>query len=284
MGCPPPPASLRPWLSSAFISGAVSSFRQLFTQSARKLALNMAIRWHTESRNRHNQSNTDVISNFIVPFLSFSLTLSSSPFISHSICSPPHDHNPSTSIGTESVRKREIYIGGVLIAYWLEHLPYQSEVKTHDEDKPQFDKVINWWQNQQNQYLLVCLLIMCRYICTREYICVPLFLCLYAHEYYLILFLVLQLQSCSLSTIPLPGLGTVQWSSNQMSPTVPVEHQSFATGQDPAAKADLSPTKGREAVVGGEAWAGETLWQESWEGLGGKFTGWTTKAWVTSGT
>lgn len=44
-----------------------------------------------------------------------------------------------------------------------------------------------------------------------------------------------------------------------MSPTVPVEDQSLATGQHPAAKADLSPTKRGEAVVGGEAWAGETL-------------------------
>lgn len=100
--------SLCPWLSSAFISAAVSSFRQLFTQSARKPALNTAIRWHTESRNRHNQSSTDVISNFIIPSLSFSLTLSSSPFVSRSICSPPHDHNSSTSM--------EIYKEGEWIA------------------------------------------------------------------------------------------------------------------------------------------------------------------------
>lgn len=36
-------------------------------------------------------------------------------------------------------------------------------------------------------------------------------------------------------------------------------------------------------MVGGEAWAGETLRQECGEGLGGKLTGWTTEAWVTSG-
>lgn len=35
-------------------------------------------------------------------------------------------------------------------------------------------------------------------------------------------------------------------------------------------------------MVGGQAWAGETLRQESWEGLGGELTGWTTKSWVTS--
>lgn len=105
-----PPSSLCPWLSCAFNRDAVSSFRQLFTQSARKLELNMAIRWHTESRNRHNQSNTDAISNFIVPSLSFSHTFSSSPFISPLICSPPYDHNPSPSIGVwgkERWRKEE---------------------------------------------------------------------------------------------------------------------------------------------------------------------------------
>lgn len=87
LGLPPPTSSLCPWPSGAFISGAVSPLRQLFTQSARKLALNMAIRWHTESRNRHNQSNTDVISNFIV-FLSHTFT-------SHSICAPPPWPQPS---------------------------------------------------------------------------------------------------------------------------------------------------------------------------------------------
>lgn len=35
-------------------------------------------------------------------------------------------------------------------------------------------------------------------------------------------------------------------------------------------------------MVGGEAWAGETLRQEGWEGLRGQLTGWTTEAWVTS--
>lgn len=95
-------------LSSAelcFHSAAVSSFRQLFTQSATKLALNMAIRWHTAHCNRHNQSNTDAISNFIAPFQSFSLShFHPPPFISALICSPPHDHNPSSSIGTRSMK------------------------------------------------------------------------------------------------------------------------------------------------------------------------------------
>lgn len=58
-----------------FRSAAVSSFWQLFTQSAtKKLGLNMAIRWHTDICNRHNQSNTDAISNFITPFQSVSLS------------------------------------------------------------------------------------------------------------------------------------------------------------------------------------------------------------------
>lgn len=90
----------------------------------------MAIRWHTVSRNRPNQSNTDAISNFIVPSLSLSLTFSSSPFISPLICSPPHDHNPSPSIGTQSMKERGIDEGGERIADWLEHLHYKSEVKT----------------------------------------------------------------------------------------------------------------------------------------------------------
>lgn len=67
-----------------------------------------------------------------------------------------------------------------------------------------------------------------------------------------------------------------------MSPAVSVEDQSLAAGQHPTAEADLSPAERREAVVGGEAWAGETLRQECWEGLGGELTGWTTKSWVTS--
>lgn len=93
-------------------SAAVSSFWQLFMQPATKLRLNMAIRWHTEICNRHNQSNTDAISNFITPFQSFSLTFSSFLFISSLICSPPHDHNPSSSTGTQSMKERGIDEGG----------------------------------------------------------------------------------------------------------------------------------------------------------------------------
>lgn len=68
-----------------------------------------------------------------------------------------------------------------------------------------------------------------------------------------------------------------------MPPAVPVENQSLSTGQHPTAEADLRSTKGRETVVGGEAWAGEAFGQECWEGLGGQFTGRTTEARVTSG-
>lgn len=84
------------------------------------------------------------------------------------------------------------------------------------------------------------------------------------------------------SALLIPGLGAVKWSSDQVSSAVPVEDQSFATGEHPATKADLSPTKGGEAMVGGEAWAGKPLRQECWEGLGGKLTSRTTEAWVTS--
>lgn len=54
-----------------------------------------------------------------------------------------------------------------------------------------------------------------QYTCihTREYISVPLFLCLCVYEYDSVL-LVLHLKSCPLSALLLPGLGTVQWSSN----------------------------------------------------------------------
>lgn len=68
-----------------------------------------------------------------------------------------------------------------------------------------------------------------------------------------------------------------------MSPAVPVEDQGLAAGQHPAAKADLGPAERGEAVVGGEAWAGETLGQERREGLGGELAGRATEAWVTSG-
>lgn len=80
----------------------------------------------------------------------------------------------------------------------------------------------------------------------------------------------------------LPGLGTVQWSGDQVSPAVSVEDQGLATRQHPTSKADLGPTERGEAVVGGKAWAGETLRQECWEGLGGQLTGRTAEARVTS--
>lgn len=80
---------------------------------------------------------------------------------------------------------------------------------------------------------------------------------------------------------PLPGLGTVQWSGDQVSPAVSVEDQGLATRQHPTSKADLGPTERGEAVVGGEAWAGETFRQERWECLGGELTGRTAEARVT---
>lgn len=80
----------------------------------------------------------------------------------------------------------------------------------------------------------------------------------------------------------LPGLGTVQWSGDQVSPAVSVEDQGLATRQHPTSKADLGPTERGEAVVGGEAWAGETLRQERRECLGGELTGRTAEARVTS--
>lgn len=67
-----------------------------------------------------------------------------------------------------------------------------------------------------------------------------------------------------------------------MSPAVSVEDQGLATCQHPTSKADLGPTERGEAVVGGEAWAGETLRQERRECLGGKLTGRTTETRVTS--
>lgn len=67
------------------------------------------------------------------------------------------------------MRERGIDEGGEQIADWLEHLQYQSEVKTPDEDKPWVYKVIYWWPNQQNLNLLVCMMEMCMsllvYVC-----------------------------------------------------------------------------------------------------------------------
>ena len=154
-------------------------------------------------------------------------------------------HLPGT--GTQTMRERGIDGGGERIADWLEHSRYQSEVKTPDEDE------------QSN------LLVAKSAEAKSE------------HRMYM-------KQVCfSFSALSLPGLGTVQWSGNQVSPAVPVEHQGLAAGQHPAAEADLRPAKRGEAVVGGEARAGETLRQESREGLGGKLAGRTTEAWVTSG-
>lgn len=67
-----------------------------------------------------------------------------------------------------------------------------------------------------------------------------------------------------------------------MSPAVSVEDQGLAAGKDPTSKTDLGSAEGGEAVVGGEARAGETLREKSREGLGGKLTGWTAETWVTS--
>lgn len=67
-----------------------------------------------------------------------------------------------------------------------------------------------------------------------------------------------------------------------MSPAVPVKDQSLAAGKHSAAEADFSPTKRREAVVGGETWTRETLGQEGWECLRCELTSWTAEARVTS--
>lgn len=64
-----------------------------------------------------------------------------------------------------------------------------------------------------------------------------------------------------------PGLGAVQEGGDELAPPVLVEDQGLAAGQDPAAKADLGPTDGVEAVVGGEAGAGEALGDEHGESL-----------------
>lgn len=65
-----------------------------------------------------------------------------------------------------------------------------------------------------------------------------------------------------------------------MPPAVPVEDQCLAAGQHAAAEADLGAAEGGEAVVGGEARAGETLREERREGLGGQLAGRTAEAWV----
>ena len=83
--------------------------------------------------------------------------------------------------------------------------------------------------------------------------------------------------------LALPGLGAVQGGGDQVSPAVPVEHQGLAAGQHPAAEADLGPPQRREAVIGGEARAGEALRQEGREGLGGQLTRRTAEPRVTSG-
>lgn len=114
----------------------------------------MAIRWHTESRNRHNQSNTDAISNATVPSLSFSLTFLFSTLISPLICSPPHDHNPSTR------EEQSIDKGGEWKADWQEHLQYLSDEIQTNEDKPCFYKVkkmYNIYRNQNQQNFVVVL-------------------------------------------------------------------------------------------------------------------------------
>lgn len=84
------------------------------------------------------------------------------------------------------------------------------------------------------------------------------------------------------SAFSLPGLGTVEWRSDQMPPAVPIEDQGFTAGQHPTGEADLGPTQGGEAVIGRETRAGKPLRQESWESLGGKLTSWSTEAWITS--
>lgn len=68
-----------------------------------------------------------------------------------------------------------------------------------------------------------------------------------------------------------------------MSPAVPVEDQGLAAGQHPAAEADLGPTQRGEAVVGGEARAGEALRQERRERLGGELAGRAAESGVASG-
>lgn len=73
-----------------------------------------------------------------------------------------------------------------------------------------------------------------------------------------------------LPTAPLclsPGLGAVQEGGDELAPPILVEDQGFAAGQDPTAEADLGTTDGVEAVVGGEAGAGEALGDEHGEGL-----------------
>lgn len=64
-----------------------------------------------------------------------------------------------------------------------------------------------------------------------------------------------------------PGLGAVQEGGDELASAVLVEDQRLPAGQHAAAKADLGPADGVEAVVGGEAGAGEALGDEHGEGL-----------------
>lgn len=114
----------------------------------------------------------------------------------------------------------------------------------------------------------------------HDYACKHPSLCPYKNR--TSLFLLSHSQSCYLSAVLLPGLRTVQRSGDQVSPAVSVEDQGLAAGKDPTSKTDLGSAEGGEAVVGGEARAGETLREECREGLGGKLTGWTAETWVTS--
>lgn len=85
-----------------------------------------------------------------------------------------------------------------------------------------------------------------------------------------------------ISALSVPGLGTVERRCDQVSPAIPVKDQSLSAGQHAAAKADFTAAQRREAVVGGKTRAGETLGQESGEGLRRKLTSRTAEAWVTS--
>lgn len=56
-----------------------------------------------------------------------------------------------------------------------------------------------------------------------------------------------------------PGLGAVKEGGDELAPPILVEDQGLAAGQDPTTEADLSPSDGVKAVVGGEAGAGKAL-------------------------